>query len=115
MFTSKLILDPFLLPNAAPGTAQYTCPAKQKTLIKKATITNTSTTIAYVATVHTVTAAGTVSALNMILNARAIAPKETYEATELENHLLNAGDMIFAFADTAAVLSMRVSGIVITE
>lgn len=93
-------------------TTQYTA-SNVTAYIDKFTVTNTSSA-AVLFSANLVTAAGTAGASNLIINQRAIAPKETYTCPELVGQVLEAGDLISTIAGAAASLTMRVSGREIT-
>jgi hypothetical protein len=108
MIRYEPLLAPTLLPAAV--AAQYTVPLNTKALIKKITLMNMELATAYAITIYLVPVGGAASTTTMIVNARGIAPKETLEIFEIENHVLNAGDTVQAFADVANKVSMRISG-----
>lgn len=93
-------------------TVQYTaneCTA----VIDKATVTNTSVNnVAFSA--NLVTAAGSASSANRVVNSRPIAPNETYALNELVGQVLQAGDFLSTIAGAATSLTLRVSGREIT-
>lgn len=95
---------------ATSASAAYTAPVNTTTILKKVTITNTSASAATV-TLYVVTSAGTPGAANTVTSAKAIAAGATYEAYEVENHVLAAGDSLQALASAASALSLKVSGI----
>jgi hypothetical protein len=57
--------------------------------------------------------AGASSAANQIINARSLAPGETYVSPELAGAVLPPGTMLRGLADTAAKVTMMVSGLTI--
>lgn len=84
-----------------------------KTLITKAMFTNTDTD-ARLLTVNLVRSGGAASSANILINAVPIAAGESYEATELEQQILDAGDTIQAKADAVTALNCTgISGYVI--
>lgn len=93
-------------------TTQYTS-TNCKTIIDKATITNTTTGIVTFSA-NVVTAAGAASAANLVVNLRSIAPKETYALPELIGQALEPGDFLSTIAGAATSLTLRVSGRQIT-
>lgn len=101
------------LPNAV--ATQYTSPAAVQTVIKKLTLTNSDTVAGYFVTIYIVAAAGAAGAGNLLVFQRAIGPKQTLDVTEAVNQILNPSDFLAAFADTAAKVNMRVSGVQITN
>lgn len=93
-------------------TTQYTA-NNCTTYIDKFTVTNT-TASNVVFSANLVTVLGTPGATNLILNARTIAPKETYSCPELVGQVLQPGDYISTLASAAGALTMRASGREIT-
>jgi hypothetical protein len=93
-------------------TTQYTA-INVTALIDKFTITNTSVNNV-VFSVNLVAAAGSPALSNLVLNARTIAPKETYSAVELVGQVLEAGGFISTLAGAAASLTISASGREIT-
>jgi len=96
----------------AVQTAQYTA-NNCKTIIDKATVTNTSAANATLS-VNLVASGGAAGAGNLIVSARAIAPGETYTCPELVGQSLEPGGFISTLASTAAALTIRASGREIT-
>ena len=92
----------------AVQTAQYTATAV-KAIIDKFTVTNTSANNVTLS-VNLVTVLGTAGADNLILDARAIAPDETYTCPELVGQVLEAGGFISTLASAATSLTIRCSG-----
>ena len=89
-------------------TAQYTATGV-KAIIDKFTVTNTSAgNVSF--SVNLVTSGGTAGASNLILDARAIAPSETYTCPELVGQTLDAGGFISTLASAATSLTIRSSG-----
>ncbi|CAB4166405.1 hypothetical protein UFOVP845_28 [uncultured Caudovirales phage] len=89
-------------------TAQYTATAV-KAIIDKFTVTNTSANNVTLS-VNLVTVLGTAGASNLILDARTIAPDETYTCPELVGQVLEAGGFISTLASAATSLTIRCSG-----
>jgi hypothetical protein len=92
----------------AVQTAQYTATAV-KAIIDKFTVTNTSANNVTLS-VNLVTVLGTAGASNLILDARAIAPDETYTCPELVGQVLEAGGFVSTLASAATSLTIRCSG-----
>jgi len=92
----------------AVQTTQYTATAV-KAIIDKFTVTNTSANNVTLS-VNLVTVLGTAGASNLILDARAIAPDETYTCPELVGQVLEAGGFISTLASAATSLTIRCSG-----
>jgi hypothetical protein len=93
-------------------TTQYTA-NNAKAIIDKATVTNTSAANETIS-VNLVTAGGSPGAGNLVVDARVIAPDETYTFPELVGHVLQPGDYISTIASAAAALTIRASGREIT-
>src|SRR5262245_36629155 len=94
-------------------TTQYTTPVSVTTVIDKFTITNTTASNATIS-VNLVTVSGSATSSNLILNARSIAVGETFDATMLAGHVLEAGAFISTLAGTASALVISASGREIT-
>lgn len=96
------------------ATTMVTAQANAKTLVTKAVFTNTDTT-ARLLTLYIVRAGASASSANTLTYQKSLAAGATYEAFELENQLLNGGDLIQWKADAgSAVNCTGVSGYVIT-
>lgn len=93
-------------------TDQYTA-NNCKTIIDKFTATNTSANNVSIS-VNLVTSSGSPSAVNIIVDARNIAPNETYTFPELVGHSLEAGGFISTIASAATSITIRASGREIT-
>ena len=89
-------------------TAQYTATAV-RAIIDKFTVTNTSAGNVAIS-VNLVTVSGSAGASNLIIDARTIAPDETYTCPELVGHVLEAGGFISTLASAATSLTIRCSG-----
>lgn len=96
----------------ATQTTQYTA-TNCKTIIDKFTVTNTSAANVTIS-VNLVTNGGSAGASNLIVDARAIAPDETYTCPELVGQALEPGGFISTLASAATSLTIRVSGREIT-
>lgn len=94
----------------ASAATYYTAPSNTRTVLKKVTVCN-STAGAVTFTAYKVPSGGTAGVTNIVTSAKSIAAGATYEAFELENHVLMPGDTLQAFAGSAASLTMAVSGI----
>ena len=92
----------------ATQTEQYTA-SNCRAIIDKFTATNTSAGNATLS-VNLITSGGTVGANNLIVNARAIAPNETYTFPELVGQVLDPGGIISTIASAATSLTIRASG-----
>lgn len=96
----------------AVDTKQYTA-QNCKTVIDKFTVTNTSATDVTFG-VNLVAAGGAASAGNLVLNARVVAPSETYNCPELTGQVLEDGGFISTIAGAPASLTISASGREIT-
>lgn len=93
----------------ATQVTQYTANGL-RARIDKCTVTNTSASnVTFSA--NLVPVAGTASATNLVIAAKTIVPNETYSCPELIGQTLEVGGFISTIADTAAVLSIRASGV----
>jgi len=93
-------------------TTQYTA-TNVKAIIDKFTATNTSAANVTLS-VNLVASGGSASAANLIVDARTIAPDETYTFPELVGQVLEAGGFISTIASAATSLTIRASGREIT-
>jgi hypothetical protein len=93
-------------------TTQYTA-NNAKAIIDKFTVTNTSAGNETIS-VNLVTSGDIPSASNLIIDARSIAPDETYTCAELVGQALEAGGFISTIASAATSLTIRASGREIT-
>jgi hypothetical protein len=93
-------------------TTQYTA-MNCKALIDKFTVTNTSAGNVTIS-VNLVTAAGSAATSNLIVDARSIAPDETYTFPELVGQALEPSGFISTIASAATSLTIRASGREIT-
>lgn len=93
-------------------TTQYTA-TNCKTIIDKFTATNTSAGNVTLS-VNLVASGGAAGASNLIVDARAIAPGETYTFPELVGQSLEPGGYISTIASAATSLTIRASGREIT-
>lgn len=94
---------------AQPGivnTTLYTCPENVEARIAKCTITNDTTTVQTIS-FNKVPSGEAVGDENLIMNERAIGPKETFDAFEIEGQILNAGYLINAIASVASQLTVN--------
>jgi hypothetical protein len=94
---------------AAAAAAIYTVPANGQSVVKSAVFTNIDT-VTRTITVHRVPSGGSVTTANMMVSAYRLSPGQDYTARALTNLVLNAGDAIHAFADSANKVNVTVSG-----
>lgn len=93
-------------------TIQYTA-VNCKTVIDKFTATNTTASNATLS-VNLVPLSGVASTANLVIQARAIAPGETYTFPGLVGQTLEPGGFISTLAGTASALTISASGREIT-
>lgn len=93
-------------------TSQYTA-LNCKTIIDKFTVTNTSANNVLFSA-NLIPEAGAAGVGNLIVQARAIAPGETYTCPELVGQTLEVGGFISTLASAAASLTISASGREIT-
>jgi len=101
-------------PKQAEGTqtTQYTA-TNCKAIIDKFTVTNTTSgNVTFSA--NLVTSATSAGASNLIIDARSIAPDETYTCPELVGQALEPSSFISTLASSATSLTIRASGREIT-
>lgn len=103
----RILVQPVQL--ATGATTQYTVPTGTRTIIDKATVTNTDTSNRTFS-VNLVTSGGSPSNANLIVDARAVVPDETYLCPELIGQVLGPGDFISTTASAATALTLRISG-----
>lgn len=105
--TPVVLIATAQLANAA--ATLYTA-TRVKARIDKVTCTNEDT-VAHTITFHIIASAGTATAANRIIHAKSLAAGECYTCPELIGHWLTDGQFIQGFADTAAQVTVRASGI----
>jgi hypothetical protein len=105
--TAVVLIQAAQLPNAV--ATQYTA-TRVKARIDKFTCTNEDT-VAHTITIHLVASGGSASAANKIISAKSLAAGECYTCPELIGHWLTDGQTIQGFADAAAFVTVRASGI----
>lgn len=108
--TVKVLVPPLQLQNTQ--TTQYTA-TNCKTIIDKATITNTDT-VNRTVSVNLVTVSGSAGNSNLVIDDKTIVPGETYLCPELVGQALEPGGFISTIASAATALTFRVSGREIT-
>jgi hypothetical protein len=109
------VVNKVLIPSKqmlAAVTLQYTAPTTARTAIDKFTATNTSVSVATI-TIYLAAAGDTLDNSKKVVDAHSIQPNETYEASELVGHMLEAGGFI-STEGTASSLTIRASGREIT-
>ena len=109
--TVKTLVAPVQM--AATDTTQYTAPTGTRAIFDKVTVTNTDTSVRTFS-VHLIQSGGSPGNSNLIIDARAVQPDETYLCPELVGQVLNAGAFLSTIASAATALTLRVSGREIT-
>lgn len=89
-------------------TAQYTA-VNCRAIIDKFTATNTSAGNVTIS-VNLIASGGSAGNSNLIVDARAVAPNETYTFPELVGQVLEAGSFISTIASAATSLTITASG-----
>jgi hypothetical protein len=95
----------------ASDAAYYTTPALTTAKIGRAVFCNTDTSAR---TITMNIASGASTAANTVISARTLAPGETYVSPELAGAVLPAGFALRGLASAAALVTIAVSGIVVT-
>jgi len=108
--TTTQLIAPTQIANSQ--ATQYTA-TNATAKIGKFTVTNTSTSAADFSC-NLVSSGGSPGSSNLIIDARAISPDETYNCPELVGHTLLTGDYISTLASAATSLTIMASGIEIT-
>jgi len=109
--SSKVLISSKYAENAQ--TTQYTA-TNCRTIIDKFTATNVSAANATLS-VNIVAAGGAAGATNLIIDAREIAPGETYTFPGVVGHSLEPSGFISTLASAASALTIRSSGREITS
>lgn len=97
----------------ASAVTQYTAPGLTKTVIKKVTATNT-TSSAQTVTLYLIPSGGTAGAANTNTIVQTIPANSGLELYLAENHVLEPGDFIQALASATASITLMASGIEVT-
>lgn len=91
-------------------TLLYTVPEASYIKLSAATLTNTSP-VSQNVTVHIVPKNFQPATSNHIISGQSIASNTAYTASEMANHTLLPGDMIYASATTASTVNFIASGV----
>lgn len=94
-------------------TEQYRAPSNTQAIIDKFTATNTTASNVTLG-VNLVVSGGSAADSNLVLDARVIAPGETYTCPELIGQILEADGFISTLCDTASALTISASARLIT-
>jgi hypothetical protein len=112
------MVNPACLVESAPlagAAAQlYVSPGATVTILKKLTLVNTDSLNAHLVTLYLVAAGSVAGAGNLLLDQKSVGPLQTLDVTEAVNQVLQTGDFISAFADVAALVNIRISGVQIS-
>lgn len=92
---------------------QYTSPANTVSMIKQLTLTNFGAA-AVTVTIHLVPSGGASATSNVLLNATVIAAGQAVPVYAAINHILQAGDSIWAKTDTNTSVNIMISGFQVT-
>lgn len=87
----------------------YQVPAATRTIIDKFTVTNTDSG-AHTVTAYLIPSGVSLGASNELTAGTSISAGAAVELTEWKNHVMAAGDAIYALASSASVICARVSG-----
>jgi hypothetical protein len=93
---------------ASTQSTQYTA-ANVRTIIDKATVTNTDTS-ARTFSVNLVPVSGSPGNANLVIDDKSVVPGETYLCPELVGQVLEPGSFISTIASAASALTLRISG-----
>lgn len=98
---------------AAAATTEYTTPASTKAVIHRFTATNTTAGVLTL-TVYIVPNGSAAAASNMVVSALSIGANTTADVSQIQDHVLDAGDFISVVASAATSITIRASGREIT-
>ena len=94
-------------------TEQYRAQSNSQVILDKFTATNTSTSNV-VFSANLVRSGGSAAGSNLVLNARVIAPSESYLCPEIIGQILEADGYISTICDTSSALTISASARLIT-
>jgi hypothetical protein len=103
------LVEAVQVPITTPA-AQYTCPPNSKVIVRHVVFCNTAVGAAKL-TAEVVPSGGSSGNAAIVIDALSIAAGASYVSPELSGVVLNAGDSIQCFSDTATAISMNASGI----
>lgn len=106
--TPRRLFTPAQL-TASPET-YYASPASVRTILQKITFTN-STGISVNLTAYLVPSSGAADATNIVYDAFPIAAHTVLDATALEGHVMEPGDVLVAFDSAGASTDILGSGV----
>lgn len=96
------------------NTLLYSVPAKQKLSNIQTTVTNTSTSGSFLFDLWFVEAGDAIDNNKLIHKNKSVTAGTSYSSPHTAIHTLEAGSLIYASPDAANVLSLRLSGVLIT-
>lgn len=97
------------------ATSYYASPSNTKTLIQNLTFSNTSASAVTVTVYLAPSGAGTPAAdATTLRKTKTVASGDTWVCSEAINHVLEAGDAIYALAGAATSITIMASGVLIT-
>lgn len=102
--TSPKTITPTQLTNVT--ATYYTTPANTKAIIKKLTFTN-STATAQTVTVYLVPSGGAAGVTNILVDARVVGAKETYECFEAQGQTFQPAGTLQAKSDAGAAITIN--------
>jgi len=105
--TVQVLVPPLQL--ATGATTQYTVPSGTRTIIDKASVTNTDS-VNRSFSVNLVTAVDSPGNQNLIIDDRVVVPGETYLCPELIGQAMTPGSYISTTASAATALTLRITG-----
>lgn len=105
--TAKTLINAKFASNSI--TTEYTVAANTKAIIDKFTATNTDSG-AVTITINIVPSGSSSGTSNIIIKAQSLAAGATYDFTQMQNQILNAGDFVRVTASVASVMVIRMSG-----
>ena len=110
---SNTLIDMYNGQPAAANTTLYTVAANTRVKILAASAVNDTTTSKYIS-FHRVPSGAAVGDTNLIINRKVVGSRESVSLWELVGQVLEAGDFLSAIAETAAQLTVHISGIAVT-
>ncbi|MCK4791627.1 MAG: hypothetical protein KAV87_48290 [Desulfobacteraceae bacterium] len=96
------------------NTLLYSVPSNQKLSNVQTTVVNVSTSGSYLFDLWFVEAGEAIDNNKMIHKNKSVTAGTSYSSPHTAIHTLEAGTLIYASPDTANVLSLRLSGVLIT-
>ena len=94
---------------ASSLTTEYTAPVNTRAIIDKMTATNSDSNTRTIS-VHLVPSGSTADSSNIVLKTYSLVAGETYDITEVKNHVLDSGGFISVVASASSTVVIRASG-----